>query len=231
MSTVLSTPPSPSPSPIPPAIFITGTDTDVGKSVVAAMFTLGLGASYWKPIQSGPGPVDETGASSQGDRAYIQQLTGLPAAHFLPERHCLSQPLSPHAAAAIDGIQIQLSDFQLPRHDRAHLIVEGAGGLLVPLNPGGDYILDLIQHLALPVVLVARSGLGTLNHSLLSLERLRHSGIAVLGVVVNGPRNGSNCAAIAHYGQVPILLELPPLQPLNAARLQQAFQSIRWPEA
>lgn len=220
----------PPPSPIPPGsmptgLFVTGTDTDVGKSVVCALLTLGLGASYWKPVQSGPGP-----GGTAGDSAYIQSVTGLPQAQFLPERHRLSQPLSPHAAAAIDGIDIHLSDFALPQHDRPHLIVEGAGGLLVPLNRQ-DYILDLIRQLQLPVVLVARSSLGTINHTLLSIEQLRRTGVPILGVVINGPRNLGNREAIAHYGQVPILLELPPLNVLTPQSLQAAFNTIRWPNS
>lgn len=207
---------------VPPALFVTGTDTDVGKSIVSAMLTLGLGASYWKPVQSGPGP---DGAA--GDSAYVQTLTGLPPDHFLPERHRLSQPLSPHAAAAIDGIDIRLSDFALPHHDRSHLIVEGAGGLMVPLNRQ-DYILDLIVQFQLPVVLVTRSSLGTINHTLLSIAQLRRADVPIFGVVINGPRNQGNRDAIAHYGQVPILLELSPLEELTPASLQAAFAPINW---
>ncbi len=209
--------------PIPPALFVTGTDTDVGKSIISAMLTLGLGASYWKPVQSGPGPD-----GTPGDSAYIQSLTGLSKEHFLPERHRLSRPLSPHAAATMDGVEIHLSDFVLPTHSRNHLIVEGAGGLLVPLNQQ-DYILDLIRQLQLPVVLVTRSSLGTINHTLLSIQQLRRAQVPVLGVVMNGPKNQGNRAAIAHYGQVPILLELGPIAKLNSASLQAAFNAIAWP--
>lgn len=216
----------PAPSPqVPPALFVTGTDTDVGKSIISAILTLGLEASYWKPVQSGPGPD-----SSTGDSAYIQSLTGLPKKHFLPERHRLSQPLSPHAAAAIDGIEISLSDFALPAHDRPHLVVEGAGGLLVPLNQR-DYILDLMRQLQLPVVLVARSSLGTINHTLLSIEQLRRAELPICGVVLNGPKNQGNREAIAHYGQVSILLELEPLTEVNPAALQAAFDAIVWPSS
>ncbi len=211
-------------APIPSALFVTGSDTDVGKSIVSAMLTLGLRASYWKPVQSGPGPN-----GTEGDSAYIQALTDLPEGHFLPERFRLSQPLSPHAAAAIDGIDIRLSDFVLPAHDRSHLIVEGAGGLLVPLNQR-DYILDLIRQLQIPVVLVVRSSLGTINHTLLSIEQLRRAKVPILGVVMNGPKNQGNREAIAHYGQVPILLELERLPNLNAVSLQTAFDAIAWPD-
>ncbi len=204
----------------PPAFFVTGTDTDVGKTVVSALLTLGLGAAYWKPIQSGLTPPTDT--------EFVRQITGLDASHFLPERYRLSQPLSPHAAAAIDGLSLQLSDFQRPASDKPHLIVEGAGGLMVPIN-AQDYIIDLIKTLDLPVLLVARSTLGTINHTLLSLAQLRCAGIPILGVVLNGPRNPGNRDAIATYGQVSILGELEPLaEPVDRwdrDRLLLAFQS------
>ncbi|NJR68798.1 MAG: AAA family ATPase [Synechococcales cyanobacterium CRU_2_2] len=229
--------------PWPPAFFITGTDTDVGKSVVSAILTLDLGATYWKPIQAGLKPYTDT--------EFVHQVTGLDHSHFFPERFRLTQPLSPHTAAAIDGIEIQLSDFSLPTRplapgsDRSadpsapsapsgaiattlykpHLIVEGAGGLRVPINPE-QYMTDLIQHLGLPVLLVARSGLGTINHTILSIECLRHRGIPLLGVVLNGPRNEGNRRAIAHYGKTSILAEIEPLSSLNPTTLQAAWQSF-----
>lgn len=201
----------------PDRLFITGTDTNVGKTVVSAMLTLGLGATYWKPIQSGLEPITDTD--------YIRQVTQLDDTHFIPERFRLTQPLSPHASAAIDGVQIHLSDFQLPATVTSHLIVEGAGGLMVPLNEH-QFILDLIQHLNLPVCLVARSTLGTINHSLLSIAQLRRAEIPILGVILNGPKNPSNREAIAHYGRVPILGELEPLDAINPDTLKQAFDQL-----
>ncbi len=202
--------------PFPPAFFVSGTDTHVGKTVVSALLTLGLGAAYWKPIQSG--------LADGGDRLTVQQLTGLDQSHFLPERYRLTQPLSPHAAAALDGVEIQLTDFCLPQdHHKPHLVVEGAGGLLVPLN-GQHYVLDLIRWLDLPVLLVCRSTLGTINHTLLSLQALRQAQVPILGVVLNGPRNPGNRQAIETYGQVPVLAEVEPLTELTPSSLQAAFQ-------
>ncbi|MGK7890081.1 MAG: dethiobiotin synthase [Leptolyngbyaceae cyanobacterium] len=204
----------------PPTIFITGTDTDVGKTIVSAIFTLGLGATYWKPVQSGCEPMTDT--------ERVRSLTQLPPSHFLPEQFRLSQPLSPHAAAAIDGVAIALSDFQCPTVTTSHLIIEGAGGLMVPLN-SQDYMIDLICQFQVPVCLVSRSTLGTINHTLLSLEQLRRYDIPVLGVVLNGPKNQDNREAIAHYGQVPILGELESMTDLSPPKLQQAFTRISLP--
>lgn len=210
------------PSPLPPTIFVTGTDTDVGKTVVSAMLTLGLGAAYWKPVQSGLEPMTDT--------ERVRSLTQLPDSHFIPERFRLTQPLSPHAAAAIDGVAIALSDFCLPDfsaspYGKPHLIIEGAGGLMVPLNEQ-DYMLDLIRYFQVPVCLVARSTLGTINHTLLSIEQLRRGGIPILGVVLNGPKNEGNRAAIAHYGQVPILGEVEPMDMITPYRLTQNFLQL-----
>lgn len=202
----------------PEKFFITGTDTNVGKTVVSALLTLGLNASYWKPIQSGLDPISDTD--------YVRKVTGLDDSHFLPERFTLTQPLSPHAAAEIDGVQIHLSDFQLPSQlPYKPLIIEGAGGLMVPLNEE-DFVIDLIRQFQLPVCLVTRSTLGTINHTLLSLAQLRRMEIPILGVIVNGPKNEGNRAAIAHYGNVPILAELEPLAEVNPATLKQAFDQL-----
>ncbi|HEY9697308.1 MAG TPA: dethiobiotin synthase [Trichocoleus sp.] len=202
----------------PERFFITGTDTNVGKTVVSAMLTLGLNATYWKPIQSGLDTITDT--------EYVQQVTGLDQTHFLPERYRLTEPLSPHASAAIDGVKIHLSDFELPSSIKnQHLIVEGAGGLLVPINDR-HYVIDLIQYLQLPVCLVARSTLGTINHTLLSIAQLRRQNIPILGVIINGELNASNRSAIANYGQVTIIGELNRLETINPASLKQAFHSM-----
>ena len=205
----------------PEKFFVTGTDTNVGKTIVSALLTLGLQATYWKPIQSGLEPIT--------DSDYVRSVTGLDASFFVPERFRLTQPLSPHAAAAIDQIEIRLSDFQLPRSlPHAHLIVEGAGGLLVPIN-SQDLMIDLIKALNLPVCLVARSTLGTINHTLLSLAQLRQAEIPVLGVILNGERNRINREAIAHYGNVQILGELDKLDDINPMTLKTAFDRLFTP--
>src|SRR6056297_84569 len=139
----------------PSKIFVSGTDTGIGKTVVSAMMTLGQSATYWKPIQSG--------LEEETDTEFVRRVTGLSDEHFMPERFRLQEPLSPHASAEIDGVTISLDDFQLPEAGTNNLVVEGAGGLLVPLNDN-DMIIDLIERFQLPVLLVSRSELGTLNH-------------------------------------------------------------------
>jgi dethiobiotin synthetase len=191
-------------SGFPPAFFVTGTDTDVGKTIVSALLTIALDGYYWKPIQSGR---DDRGLT---DRDRVGQLTGLGPERLLPERYCLGQPLSPHLAARLDGVEIELTDFELPVGLDRPLIVEGAGGLLVPINDR-HLMIDLIGHLGLPVVVVARSGLGTINHTLLSIGALRRSGIPILGVILNGPLNPENRRAIEFYGQVSVIAEVEPI--------------------
>lgn len=203
----------------PERFFVTGTDTNVGKTVVSAMLTLGLSAVYWKPIQSGLDTITDT--------EYVRQVTELDQAHFLPERYRLTEPLSPHASAAIDGVKISLTDFELPKTiEKQHLIVEGAGGLMVPLNDR-HYVIDLIKYLKLPVCLVARSTLGTINHTLLSIAQLRREEIPILGVILNGELNPGNREAIAYYGKVPIIGELDRLEVINSAALKNAFELMQ----
>ncbi|WP_448560697.1 dethiobiotin synthase [Trichothermofontia sp.] len=202
----------------PDRIFITGTDTNVGKTVISALLLAGTNGTYWKPIQSGLDTITDTD--------YVRQATQLDATHFLPEQFRLTQPLSPHLSAAIDGIAIALSDLQLPSQvPHSPLIVEGAGGLMVPINDR-HYMIDLIAAWQLPVCLVARSTLGTINHTLLSIAQLRRYQIPILGVIVNGPENIENCRAIAHYGQVKILGQVSPLAAINPTILEQAFSQL-----
>lgn len=189
--------------------FVTGTDTDVGKTAVSAWLVLHLGASYWKPVQSG--------LEGETDAAAVRRLAGIAAERILPSAYELPEPLSPHEAARRAGVRIALERITLPRVS-GPLIVEGAGGLLVPLNET-DLVIDLIGRLRLPVILVARTLLGTINHTLLSLEALRARGLPIAGVVLNGPPVPHNRAAIEHYGKVRVLGHLPPLKPLDRARL------------
>jgi dethiobiotin synthetase len=203
------------------SVFVTGTDTDVGKTVVAAALTLGLDAYYWKPIQAGLTPSTDT--------ADVKAWTGLSAERFVPETYRLRQPMSPHAAAEIDGIRIDAERIvatQLPS-DRP-VVVEGAGGLMVPINPD-TLVIDLIERLAMPVVLVARTALGTLNHTLLSLSELRRRSIPVAGVVLNGEEHESNRKAIEAYGWAPVLGRIPRLDTLDATSLRAALDGLRLP--
>jgi dethiobiotin synthase len=178
--------------------FITGTDTDVGKTVASAWVMLHLGADYWKPIQSGTEPTT--------DLDVIRKLTKLPDERFYPETYTLSQPLSPHEAARRDGVKIEMNKFQLPQTVRP-LVVEGAGGLMVPINED-NFVIDLIKQLDLPVILVCRSGLGTINHTLMSLEVMRTRNISVVGIIMSGVKSPHNRQALEEYGDAPIIAEI-----------------------
>ena len=197
-------------------LVVCGTDTDVGKTVVSALLVQGLGATYWKPVQSG--------LESGGDRGRVQKLLGLPPDRFLPEAHAFKAPVSPHWAAEQEAMQVDPADLELPHH-QGPLVVETAGGLMVPLNRTWLQI-DQLQRWQLPIVLVARSGLGTLNHTLLSLEALRHRGLPVLGLIINGPHHPDNPGTLEQFGGVPVLAQLPPLEPLNASSLAQQWQRL-----
>jgi dethiobiotin synthetase len=201
----------------PHRLFVSGTDTGVGKTVLSAILTAGLEGTYWKPIQSGLQEITDT--------EWVREKTGLPETHFHPEAYRLSMPLSPHAAAAHDHIRIDLERIVPPPTNPGHLIIEGAGGLMVPLNER-HFMLDLIKRLDLPVLLVARSTLGTINHTLLSLEQLRRSRVEILGVVLNGPLDAGNRKAIEFYGRVEVCAEMEPLMEINPESLGLAFTRI-----
>jgi dethiobiotin synthetase len=203
------------------SLFVTGTDTGIGKTVVSAALVAGLDAYYWKPVQSGDREPTDT------DR--VRAWTGRPDARFLPEGYVLEAPVSPHASAALEGVEIDVDRLaSTPLPDDRPVIVEGAGGLLVPLD-GTRLIVDLVQLLAFPAVLVARSGLGTLNHTLLSLSELRRRALPVAGVIMIGDRHPSNRAAIEHYGDTRVLGEVPMLDVIDGASLARVFQELDLP--
>jgi dethiobiotin synthetase/malonyl-CoA O-methyltransferase len=194
-------------------LFVTGTGTDVGKSWVAAWAVKSWGAAYWKPVQSGT------------DEGWDSDLVRLiaPRAKIFESRHAFPQPLSPDQAARRAGDRIELDDFALPAHDGA-LVVEGAGGVLVPLNEQA-LMIDLMARLGLPVLVVAKSGLGTINHTLLSLEALRARKLEIAGVVMVGPPHADNRAAIEKFGRTGVVAELPPLPDLAALA---AYPPLAW---
>ena len=192
---------------------VSGTDTGLGKTAASALLTLGLGAHYWKPIQSGT----EDGT----DTATVKALTGLPEDHFLPEAYILTEPLSPHRSAELDGVTIALDRLALPQVD-GPLIVEGAGGLMVPVRR--DLLqIDLFKHWGAPVILCARTGLGTINHTLLSIEALRARSIPLHGLLFIGDDNPDNIRTIAELSGAPVLGRLPWLDHLHAESLRAVF--------
>jgi dethiobiotin synthase len=195
------------------AYIVAGTDTGIGKTTVAAMLTLALDAVYWKPIQSGI--TDGT------DRLHLQALTQLPNDRFLPERFVLTQPLSPHRAAEIDGVEIQTEAFAVPVTNRT-LIIEGAGGLLVPITRRTLQI-DLFADWRLPLILCARTTLGTINHTLLSIEALRSRHMRLHGLIFIGEDNPDNVRTIAEFSGARILGHVPRLDHIDPGALLDVF--------
>jgi dethiobiotin synthetase len=189
--------------------FVTGTDTDVGKTLVAAWLLTQLDASYWKPVQAGVMP--------ETDSSVVRRLAEIEPDRILPEAYVLPEAIAPHEAARRAGIAIDMAKFVPPVSDRP-LVVEGAGGLMVPLTDTA-YVIDLAAELHLPLILVARSTLGTINHTLLSLEAIRRRGLPLAGVLINGPETPHNRAAIERYGQVEVIAEIPWLDVVNRSTL------------
>jgi len=194
-------------------LIVTGTDTGIGKTVFAAGLAAALGAHYWKPIQAGVDP--------DGDKEEVARLSGLPASHILPEAYRLATPASPHLAARIDGVTIALDRLALPQVD-GPLVVEGAGGVLVPISET-LLMADLFAHWGQPVILCARTALGTINHSLLSIEALQSRGVPIAGIAFIGEAHAENERIIPLLAGVPSLGRLPLLDPLSPAALAQAF--------
>ena len=198
-------------------LFITGIGTDVGKTLVSAILTEALQADYWKPVQAGLEPTT--------DAATVRGLVQNQVSRFWPERYRLQLPASPHAAAAAEGITLQLADFQLPETTN-HLLVEGAGGLLVPLAPG-FLIADLAQQFALDVVVVSRNYLGSINHTLLTLEALQARGLRVRGLVFNGEPSLATENFISQHTNVPLMPRLrfePNISPATVSRYATEFR-------
>lgn len=178
---------------------IAGIHTGIGKTVVSAVLSKVLNAHYWKPVQAG---IEEP-----TDTETIQSLLK-EGAKILPERYVLKMPASPHIAAHVEGVNIQLKDFELPSYN--HLIVETAGGIMSPLGDGITN-LDLMQLFDLPVILVIGDYLGSINHSLMSIEVLKSTKLTIKGLVFSGTPVQSSRDFIVEYSQLPVLAEVPKL--------------------
>lgn len=193
-------------------IFVSGIGTEVGKTVVSAALVEHLKADYWKPVQSGD--LDYT------DSMKVQEWISNEHTTIHPETFKLNTPASPHLSARLDGVEIRKEDFQLPQTEN-NLVVEGAGGLLVPLSTK-ELIVDLIAHLQLPVVLVVRNYLGSINHTLLSIEALKQRNIPLLGLIYSGNKNAESEAIIAEFSGVRCLGYLPEYDAVNPANIKDA---------
>jgi dethiobiotin synthetase len=182
----------------PSRIIVAGTDTNVGKTIVSSLLVSKLDAHYWKPVQCGD-------LDTGGDSATVKKLSGIKANRIIPEAYRLKLPASPNQAAAAEGITIDKENLKLPNHEGA-LVVELAGGLMVPLRD--DWLqIDQVKVWNLPVVLVARSGLGTLNHTLLSIEALENRNIKVATLILNGEKHEENYNILRRILKSKIMVE------------------------
>ncbi|MFH1066545.1 MAG: dethiobiotin synthase [bacterium] len=188
------------------AIFVTGTDTNVGKTLIAAWICLHTRAAYFKPIQ--------TGLVDGKDSDVVKKIT---QTKIYPEAYTFQKPLSPHAAAAAEKTSIVPSSLSLP--PEKSLVIEGAGGVLTPIRPA-YFMADLMKQWNLPALIVARSQLGAINHTCLTLEALAKRNIKILGVIINGHLNAVNKRAIEDYGRTKVLAEFPQLKSVRAANLK-----------
>lgn len=195
---------------------VTGIGTDVGKTVVSAIIAQALEANYWKPIQSGE--LDNS------DSHKINRLTN-DLVQVLPERYRLNEPLSPHASAAIDGVHLQLSELTLPETN-GNLLVEGAGGLMVPINDT-DLLIDAFKRWNLPVIIVSRHYVGSVNHTLLTIEALENRGIAIKGLVFVGDENKATESFILNHTKVPFLMRVPIAAEVTADFVQEQANLLR----
>jgi dethiobiotin synthetase len=189
--------------------FVSGIGTEVGKTLVSAILCEAWKTDYWKPVQSGG--LDHT------DCMEVKALVSNQNTKFHPETYLLPFPISPHASAARAGVDIDTSRFNLPETSN-NLIVEGAGGLMVPLNHR-FFVIDLIAQLRLPVILVSRHYLGSINHTLLSIDLLRTRGVELAGIVFNGAQNSATEEVILQYSfGLKVLGRIP-----HAEKVDRAF--------
>ena len=198
-------------------IFVTGIGTGIGKTLISAILVEKLKCDYWKPIQAGE--LDNS------DTMKVQQLVSNTQTIFHPEIYLLTQPYSPHRSAALDGISINEQTIIAPQTSN-RLLIEGAGGLMVPLN---DHflVIDLIKQSGAEVILVSQNYLGSINHTLLSVAALKQRNIPIKGIIFNGNTNVSTEDYILNYTQVPLLGNVPLLAAINKKTIVDAGKYIK----
>ena len=192
--------------------FVTGIGTGIGKTLVSAILTEKLEADYWKPIQSGDLDIS--------DSLTIQQLITNKKTFIYPESYQLNRPLSPHLSAKLDNIEIELAEIKTPETDN-NLIIEGAGGLMVPLNEK-ELLIDLIKALNVEVILVSQNYLGSINHTLLSVSLLNQYNIAIKGIIFNGEENLETQRYILQYTNVNYLGNIPQFENVNKENIKRS---------
>jgi dethiobiotin synthetase len=197
--------------------FISAIDTDVGKTIVSAILVEALKADYWKPIQAGN--------LEDSDTMTVQSLISNSTSQFYSETYRLNTPASPHYAAEIDGLQLEAHSIQLPKTSN-QLIVEGAGGLFVPINDKA-LLIDLMQDLNIPVILVIKNYLGSINHSLSSIYALQQKDIPIKGLIFNGPSVASSEDYILQYSKLPLIAKIPELSAISKQTIREQAERIK----
>jgi dethiobiotin synthetase len=195
-------------------LFVTGTDTGVGKTLLSALLVAALQRNYWKPIQ--------TGECEGTDRQTVMKLADVKDSEAYPEAYIFDPPVSPHLAAEQQGIEIDFNRIRRPASS-SPLIIEGAGGLLVPIN-ARQMMVDLIKHLDTSMVIATRTTLGTINHTLLTVAAARHAGLDIRGVVMIGHEKPDNRRAIERYGKVAVIGSIPWLDQIDRPTLVSVFK-------
>jgi len=196
--------------------FISGIGTDVGKTLVSAILVEKLGADYWKPVQSG--------SATDSDTLTVKGLVSNSQSRFHQESISLLAPVSPHEAADLEGVKIKLTDLVKPSVHNT-LVIEGAGGLMVPLNRE-LVMVDLIPYFNARLILVCRHYLGSINHTLLSLELVKQRQIPLAGIIFSGTRNKASEEIISTFSDVPVLGFIPQLADINKESIKQSVDLI-----
>lgn len=201
--------------------FVSGIGTDVGKTVVSSILCQWFKYDYWKPVQSGD--------LHRTDSIKVYEIVRFEGFKTLEERHRFKAPLSPHIAAKLDDVTIQVFDFELPKNDKG-ILIEGAGGLMVPLNEQGDLYIDVIQQLQIPVILISRHYLGSINHTILSVEALKNRNIPIAGIIFNGEELPETESIILKLTGLKKLFTVPQFEQLNADEIEKFVMSLPDPK-
>lgn len=192
--------------------FVTGIDTDSGKTVASAILTTKLNADYWKPVQAGFPTDSDT----------VKDLIDSQTVH--PEGIILQAPMSPHAAAKLENIDLNIDQFEVPETDNT-LIIEGAGGLMVPINDQ-DFVIDLAKKFEAQVILVSRNYLGSINHTMLSINYLQRNNFDIAGIIFNDTPNPETEKFILGYSKLPCLGRIEPLKEVTKSTIQSQLKNI-----
>jgi dethiobiotin synthetase len=199
-------------------IFVTGIGTDIGKTVVSAVLVEALKADYWKPVQ--------TGSFFSRDTVEVKRIISNTKSQFHPESYLLKQPMSPHAAAELEGVEIHMDQINLPQTTN-HLVIEGAGGLMVPLNRN-HFMIDLIQKFDAEVILVVKNYLGSINHTLLSIDVLKSRGLKIMGIVINEEPHALSENIILQYSGLKLLGRIEKEGMIKKEVIEKYAKNFEW---